>query len=74
MCDRPNLPRAVVFRDSMAIALIPLLSEDFSRVVYVQSRAMDFDIIERERPDIVIEEMVERSINAPAAFPIPGDS
>jgi len=35
---------------------------------------MDFDIIERERPDIVIEEMVERSINAPAAFPIPGDS
>ena len=70
MCDRPNLPRAVVFRDSMAIALIPLLSESFSRVVYVGSRELDFDIIERERPDIVIEEMVERSINAPAAFPI----
>jgi hypothetical protein len=74
MCDRATLPRAVVFRDSMAIALIPLLSENFSRVVYVQSRAMDFDIIERERPDIVIEEMVERSINAPAAFPTPGSN
>jgi alginate O-acetyltransferase complex protein AlgJ len=71
MCDQPNLPRAVVFRDSMAIALIPLLSENFSRVVYVSSREMNFDILAREHPDIVIEEMVERSINAPAAFPIP---
>ncbi len=70
-CDKPGLPRAVVLRDSMAIPLIPLLSENFSRVVYVSSRALDLAMIEREMPDIVIEELVERSLHAPGAFPIP---
>jgi len=71
MCDKPGLPRAVVLRDSMAIPLIPLLSENLSRVVYVSSRALDLAMIEREKPDIVIEELVERNLHAPAAFPIP---
>ena len=65
VCDRPGLPRAVVLRDSMAISLIPLLSENFSRVVYVSTRALDRALIEREKPDIVIEELVERSLHAP---------
>lgn len=69
-CDKPGLPRAVVLRDSMAIPLIPLLSENFSRVVYVSNRALDLAMVEREKPDIVIEELVERSLHAPAAFPI----
>jgi hypothetical protein len=69
VCDKPGLPRAVMLRDSMAISLIPLLSENFSRIVYVSSRALDRELIEREKPDIVIEEMVERSLNAPGAFP-----
>ena len=60
-CDRPGLPRAVVYRDSMAIPLIPMLAENFSRVVFVSSRRLDPALIEREKPDIVIEEMVERS-------------
>jgi hypothetical protein len=70
VCDRPGLPRAVVLRDSMAIPLIPLLSENFSRVVYVSTRSFDRALIEREKPDIVIEEMVERSLHAPGAFPM----
>ena len=70
VCDNPGLPRAVVLRDSMAIALVPLMSENFSRVVYVSSRALDRDVIEREKPDIVIEELVERTLNAPGAFPM----
>ena len=69
-CDKPGLPRAVVLRDSMAIALIPLMSETFSRVVYVSTRQLDRALIEREKPDIVIEELVERSLHAPAAFPL----
>jgi hypothetical protein len=69
-CDRPGLPRAVVLRDSMAIPLIPLLSENFSRVVYVSTRELDRALIEREKPDIVIEELVERSLHAPGAFPM----
>jgi alginate O-acetyltransferase complex protein AlgJ len=69
VCDKPGLPRAVVLRDSMAIALIPLMSENFARVVYVSSRALDRDLIEREKPDIVIEELVERTLQAPGAYP-----
>jgi len=58
------------YRDSMAIPLIPLLSENFSRVVYATTRQLDRALIEREKPDIVIEELVERSLNAPGAFPM----
>jgi len=70
-CDHPNRPRAVVYRDSMAIPLIPLLSENFSRAVYISSHRFDPALIERERPDVVIEEMVERAMFAPAATPMP---
>jgi hypothetical protein len=69
-CARAGLPRAVVYRDSMAIPLIPLLSENFSRAVYVSDRRLDPALIRRERPDVVIDEMVERSLLAPAALPM----
>ncbi len=70
-CGRPRLPRAVVYRDSMGIPLVPLLSENFGRVAYVSSRRLDPEFIARERPDIVIEELVERSMLAPSALPMP---
>lgn len=70
VCDKPGLPRAVVLRDSMAIPLIPLLSENFARVVYAGTRTLDRALIQREKPDIVIEEFVERSLHAPGAFPM----
>jgi alginate O-acetyltransferase complex protein AlgJ len=69
-CNRLGLPRAVMYRDSMAIPLIPLLSENFSRIVYVSARRLDPALILREKPDVVIEEMVERSLHAPAALPM----
>jgi alginate O-acetyltransferase complex protein AlgJ len=69
-CDRPGLPRAVMLRDSMAISLIPLMSENFSRIVYVSSRMLDRELIEREKPDVVIEELVERTLQAPGAYPM----
>jgi len=70
VCDRPGLPRAVVYRDSMAIPLIPLLAENFSRVVFASSHRMDTALIEREKPDIVIEELVERTLHEPGALPM----
>lgn len=70
-CDRPELPRAVVYGDSMAIPLIPMLSENFSRVAYVSSHQPDPAFVAREKPDVVIEEMVERAMLAPAATPMP---
>ena len=66
----PDL-RAVVYRDSMAIPLIPLLSENFRRVVYVGSRRLDPALIEREHPDVVIEEFVERNLHVTAQNPMP---
>ena len=65
-CAQPELPTAVIYRDSMAIPLIPLLSENFRRVVYVSDHKMDPALIEREHPDVVIEEMVERALLTPA--------
>lgn len=69
-CARAGLPRAVVYRDSMAIPLIPMLSENFSRVAYVSSQRLYPAFVLQERPDVVIEEMVERAMLAPAATPM----
>jgi alginate O-acetyltransferase complex protein AlgJ len=69
-CAEPRRYRALMYRDSMAISLIPMLSENFSEIVYVASRTLDAAQVERLHPDIVIEELVERSLNAPAAYPV----
>jgi alginate O-acetyltransferase complex protein AlgJ len=69
LCANPPRYRALVYRDSMAIPLIPLLSENFVRTSYVSTRVMDPALVERLRPDVVIEELVERTLNAPLAFP-----
>ncbi len=55
-----SYPKAVIFRDSFAIRMIPYLSESFSKAVYVWNRNIDFTIINKEKPDIVIIEFVER--------------
>ena len=70
LCDRPGLPRAIVYRDSMAIPLIPMLAENFSRVLFVSSRRLDPALIDLEKPDVVIEEMVERTLHGPGAAPM----
>jgi hypothetical protein len=63
----PALPRAVVLRDSFAGALIPFLSEHFRRTLYLWQEPPEFDtdVIEREHPDVVIQEIVERKLAAP---------
>jgi hypothetical protein len=59
-----QLPRAVMFRDSYASWLIPLLSENFSRILFSWQYTFDSEIVEREHPDVVIQEMVERVLMA----------
>lgn len=61
--DAPGRPRAVVFRDSFASALIPFLSEEFSRAVYLWQYNVDPDVVLAERPDIVIQEWVGRRLS-----------
>lgn len=54
------LPRLVVFRDSFGSALVPFLSEHFSRAVYLWQGNVDLSVIEAEHPDVVIQEWVGR--------------
>ncbi len=58
-----NGPRAVVIHDSFAGAMKPFLPHCFTSVVYHEG-AFDFpeSTIERERPDVVLQMFVERSL------------
>jgi hypothetical protein len=68
----PNAPRftALVYRDSMGIPLVPMLAENFARTTIVTSAQLDPALVERLAPDIVIEEMVERTISGLPSFPM----
>ena len=57
------LPRAVIFRDSFSNSLIPYLSENFSRVLYVWARDVEGRIVEREQPDVVIQQIAGRILD-----------
>jgi len=63
-CANPRLPRAIIFYDSFAEAVEPFLSEHFRRTLCHQGPFQYVDaiseIIEHEKPDVVIDEMVER--------------
>ncbi len=54
--------KAVMFRDSFAIALSKFFGYSFGRVVYVWQQNWDRGIIESEKPDIVVDEMLERFV------------
>ena len=60
--DDPSLPRAVIFRDSFTSRLVPFLSEHFSRAVYLWQNDFDADVVTKEHPDVVIQEIVGRHL------------
>lgn len=55
--------KALIFRDSFAASWYPLLGLHFKEVIYIWSYNWDWSLIEREKPDVVIDEMIERSFN-----------
>ncbi len=64
--DRPDLPTAVIFRDSFMTNAHKFFSESFRRVAYVSHpNQLYFDLIEAEDPDVVIFETVERRLCIP---------
>ncbi|HEX8502443.1 MAG TPA: hypothetical protein VF659_17810 [Pyrinomonadaceae bacterium] len=67
-----GLPRVLMFRDSAAAFFIPFLAEHVSRGVYVWDTSWSFptELLERERPDVVVLEMVERNLMKPPVRPI----
>jgi hypothetical protein len=71
--EAPNSgPRAVVFMDSFGPALVPFLSEDFSRVVYLWQDNVDPQVVHQERPQVVIQEWVGRALSTHVPYnPVP---
>jgi len=57
-----RLPRAVIYRDSFMSALIPFLSEHFSRALYLWEPDVNPHVIADERPNVVIQEWVGRRL------------
>jgi len=57
-----TLPKAIVFGDSFSWSMHPWLAEHFSRLVYLPEHVLDPAVIEREKPDVVIHELVERKL------------
>jgi hypothetical protein len=62
-----SLPDAVLLCDSFGQRLLPYLQPYFRRIVAVTAPHGRFDphVIDRERPDVVIQEMVERDLMRP---------
>ena len=76
--DRPELPTAVIFRDSFmgrdasCTLMLPLIADSFSRVTIVWSTSVLEHIVANEEPDIVVMEYVERySGNAAQGMNVP---
>ncbi|KHK04277.1 alginate O-acetyltransferase AlgX-related protein [Desulfovibrio sp. TomC] len=68
-----KLPNAVIFHDSFWLELLPFMAESFDKALYVwlkpqtesHLRLFDAALIEREKPDLVIDEFTERYILPP---------
>jgi hypothetical protein len=72
--DGADLPRAVLLTDSFGEFAALWLREHFSRLVTVGTYALEMELIDRERPDFVIQLIVERQLDGRKTFLIePGE-
>ena len=65
-----NLPRAVIFRDSFTVELIPFLAEHFNRAFFKWSRlGIEMKPIELEKPDVVLHILADRILGRGLRYP-----
>jgi alginate O-acetyltransferase complex protein AlgJ len=55
--------KALFFRDSFSESLWPFFAYHFQRAVYIWLYIWDSQVIEREKPDVVVDQLVERWFN-----------
>ena len=55
--------KAMVYHDSFACSWYPFLGQHFNEVIYVWQYNWDCPLIQREKPNIVIDEILERFFN-----------
>jgi hypothetical protein len=58
-----NCPKAVVYRDSYFNLIMPYFSENFKDCVYIWSYEMTQEPIDKEKPDVVVLEMTEATLD-----------
>ena len=61
--DELSRPRLVMFRTSNSTHLFPFLLRHFSRITAVAGTRLFYELIESERPQVVISEIPERYLN-----------
>jgi len=57
-----SAPRLLMFKDSFGSTWIPFVAESFSRSVFVPTHEIIPSIVEAEKPDVVVLEIVERKL------------
>lgn len=73
---RRDLPTCVLFRDSFSNFLIPYLMRGFSRLIAVSSLSCHYDLLDQEKPDVVIFAVIERflaTFGMGRTIELPGD-
>lgn len=68
-----QLPKAVVFHDSFGEQIKPYLATHFSRAAFQLRQAdlaVDLDLVAAEKPDVVIQEVVERHVVQLVPYPV----
>jgi len=55
--------KVILFRDSFADAWVPFVGYHFNQAIYLGERVWDRSMLQREKPDLVIDEIVERKFN-----------
>lgn len=61
--DSTNDKKLLMFRDSFASAWIPYFNKAFTESLFIWSHQFDRALIEKERPDVVVLEIVERYVD-----------
>jgi hypothetical protein len=59
-CEDAPATRCLLFGDSYSLAILPYLAESFGRLVYAHCPWHDYELIEREQPDVVVSVFAER--------------
>jgi len=60
-CKKRNL-KLVMLRDSFGSAMLPFLANAFGESLFIWDTAFDKELIEREQPDVVVLEIIERHL------------
>lgn len=60
--DNSRLPRVVIFHDSFFLAVAPFVAEHFSRAAFYWDDLFHPEVVEREKPAVVVQELIERKL------------